>query len=732
MYNKLYQIFYILSILLGFSSCTKDLDTIPLDQDILTAGTVYDDPNAYLQVLSKLYAGYAVTGQQGPSGQADIEGIDEGFGQYLRMYWYHQELSTDEALVGWNDQTIADFHDQDWSAEDGFIFAMYSRIFYQIAICNEYVRETSDAKLSDRGVDQTLAATVRGYRAEARFLRALSYWHALDLFRNVPFVTEEDAVGSFFPEQIQAPDLVNYIESELLAIESEIAEPRSNPYGRADRAAVWMLLAKLYLNAEVYTGTARYDDCLEYCNRLINSSYSLDPMYENLFLADNHTSPEIIFPITFDGVSTRTWGGMTFIIRAGIGGEMDPTASGVVSGWGGTRTTRQLIEKFPDNLGGIVVERNNGDTRRYSKIYVPGAYQGWDAGNSTTTLSSPNGDRIFEGYKYFPEANSPFFFTQVPAFALILGDNDGDGILENDGDTIVVPEAGLYYIQVNLNNNSYVLEKQTWGILGDATEVGWEGDDIDLIWDPDIGALTASLDLQAGEFKFRANDAWDVNLGDNERDGVLDLGGDNLVIEEGGPYDVVLYLDQPDYGYSLSITSFDTRGMFFSIGQSIDIEDITLFTDGYAVEKFKNITSDGQQGSDTDFPDTDFPMFRLADAYLMGAEAILRGASGGDRATALSYVNQVRARAFGGSGGGISDEALNLDMIIDERAREFYWECHRRTDLVRFGDFSNTDYTWAWKGGVMEGRSVEAFRDVYPIPSSDLGANPNLQQNQGY
>ena len=358
---------FILTILCGallFTSCSGDLDTVPLDEDIITAGTVYDDPEAYEQVLAKLYAGLAVSGQQGPAGQADIEGIDEGFGQYLRGYWYHQELSTDESVIGWNDQTIADFHGQSWGPGDGFIFAFYSRIFYQIALCNEFMRETTDGKLSDRGVDDQLRAEIQGFRAEARFLRALSYYHALDLFRNVPFVTEDDIVGSFFPEQIQAPDLFNYIETELLAIEPLITAPRSNEYARADQAAVWTLLAKLYLNAEVYTGTPRYADCAEYCDKIIGAGYSLEPEYAHLFLADNHTSDEIIFPVAFDGISTRTWGGMTYIIRAGIGGSMDPFESGVASGWGGTRATKQLVEKFPEG-GGQLVAPSEGNTVFY-------------------------------------------------------------------------------------------------------------------------------------------------------------------------------------------------------------------------------------------------------------------------------------------------------------------------------------------------------------------------------
>ena len=97
-------------LLLVAQGCFKDLDTIPLDEDVVTSSVVYDDPAAYLKVLAKVYGGLALSGSQGPAGQPDIEGIDEGFGQYLRGYWYHQELCTDEAVIGWNDQTIKDFH----------------------------------------------------------------------------------------------------------------------------------------------------------------------------------------------------------------------------------------------------------------------------------------------------------------------------------------------------------------------------------------------------------------------------------------------------------------------------------------------------------------------------------------------------------------------------------------------------------------------------------------------
>ncbi len=713
-------------------SCVNDLDTVPLDPDVVTAASVYDDPESYRQVLAKLYGGLALSGQQGPAGQPDIEGIDEGFGQYLRGYWYHQELSTDEALIGWNDQTIADFHGQSWTSQDGFIFAFYSRIFYLVVACNEFLRETTDSKLNERGVDDQLRQEVQGYRAEARFLRALSYWHALDLFRNVPFVTENDAVGAFFPQQIQGNDLFDYIESELLAIESEIATVRTNDYARADQGAVWALLAKLYLNAEVYTGTARYNDCLEYSEKIIGAGYELDPSYSRLFLADNHTADGVIFPIAFDGVSTRTYGGTTFIIRAGIGGSMDPTESGVSSGWGGTRTTKEFVGLFPEGGGGQVIAPNPGGTVGFPKVYIPGDYQGWDPSNTVTSLSSTKSDRTYEGYKYFPEDNMGFRVHQVPANALIYGDNDGDGTLEPNGDTIRVGEAGLYRIFVDFNDNTYTTTRTEWGVVGDATPGGWEND-TELVWNEELNALEANLDLTAGVMKFRANGNWDINLGDDDQDAILTQDGADIRVAESNNYQLILYLEKPDYTYELNLTSFDGRGFFYTEGQNLEVDDVALFTDGYAINKFKNVTSEGELGSDIEYPDTDFPMFRYADVLLSAAEAILR--SGGNRADALDYVNQVRARAFGAPGtaaGNISDSQLDLDFILDERARELYWECHRRTDLVRFGQFSDGDYLWTWKGGVKEGTTVSDHFDVYPLPVSDINANPNLEQNRGY
>ncbi|MBA3647108.1 MAG: RagB/SusD family nutrient uptake outer membrane protein [Chitinophagales bacterium] len=507
----------------SFTSCTKDLNREPFYG--LNTATVYDDPANYIHVLAKCYAGLAISGDQGPAGKPDILGIDEGFSQYLRVLYNLQELPTDEAVCAWNDPGIPELHNMSWNSDNPFTKAMYYRIYFQIPLCNELIRQSDPATLKSRSFSETDISAISLYHSEARFLRALSYYHAMDLFGNVPFITEEDQPGAFFPKQILRADLFKYIESELKDIEETLADPMQNAYGRADKAAAWSLLARLYLNAEVYTGQARYADCITYCNKVINAGYTLEPKYQNLFLADNNLSREIIFPITFDGLNTQTYGGTTFLVHAPVGGKMDPKAFGINGGWGGYRTTSAFVAQFPDTL--------------------------------------------------------------------------------------------------------------------------------------------------------------------------------------------------------------DQRNTFFTNGQTLEINSISAFTDGYAIAKWKNVTSTGVPGSDPtgNYVDTNFPLFRLADIYLMYAESVARG-GGGDMATAINLVNQLRERAYGDA----THDVASIDplFILDERARELYWEATRRTDLIRFGRFTGGTYIWPWKGGVKEGTSVPDYLSLFPLPAADIIANNNLQQNFGY
>ncbi len=717
-------IFFALLLIFTNQSCFKDLNTSPLDKDITTSADVYNDAASYKRVLAKLYSGLALTGQKGPDGKADIGGIDEGFSQYLRMLYYHQEFTTDEAIVKWNDQTIARFHEQSWSSDDGFIFGFYSRVYYQIAVCNEFLRQTSDEKLTERNVDNTLKAEIKTYRAEARFLRALSYYHAIDMFRNVPFVTEKDKIGSFFPKQGSAAEIFTYIETELKATELDLKAPLSNEYGRVDVVASWALLSKLYLNAEVYIGVKKYKEALTFAEKAINAGYKLDPEYKNLFLADNHLSKEIIFPIVYDGVNTTTYGGTTFLIKSAIGGTMKPSDSGVNEGWAGVRTTKELVNKFPADLTGTIVSFNPGAS--YQRVLIPGSFQEnkFDGTDATNSITSPEKNKIYEGYRYM-KAGDEFVVLRNPSSQLTgkLGDNNQDGTLEANGENIKVTSEGFYKIIVDLNTNKYSLSKEVWSIVGSASN----GANITFAYDNKTGFLKVKAQLSQGGIQFTNGQ---VKLGDNGADAILDLNGTDIKINGGG-YEFFLDLDKKDYTYQINSTDFDRRALFYNKEQTLEIDDPKEFSNGYAVVKFKNINSDGTPSLNTKYPDTDFPMLRLGDLYLIAAEAILR--DNGDKTKALEYFNTIRKRAYGGSSfGDFSASQLDLNAILDERARELYWECSRRTDLVRFGQFTDGTYLWAWKGGVKEGKTVDKYRNVFPIPASDLIANPNLKQNEGY
>ena len=317
-----------------------------------TEDRVFTEDSSYEQYLAKLYAGLNVTGQQGPAGDEDIGGLDEGFSQYMRLYWSLQQLPTDEALIAWDDDGIDELNDHAWDDNNQFARAMYDRVFFQVSHANEFLRQSTPEQLEDRGNSPEIIEQMPQYRAESRFLRALSYWHGLDLYGDVPFVTEDFVRGTEPPEQSTREDIFAFVEQELLDITGELADAGDEQlppigdaeYGRADQGAAYMLLAKLYLNAEVYTGENRYDDAVAYTERILDSgAYVLEDNYHELFLADNAFSPEFIFAIPHDGDNTRHFGGTTFLGNAALGGQAGDFG---LQGWFGLRTTSATVDRY--------------------------------------------------------------------------------------------------------------------------------------------------------------------------------------------------------------------------------------------------------------------------------------------------------------------------------------------------------------------------------------------------
>ncbi|KVV13753.1 RagB/SusD family nutrient uptake outer membrane protein [Flavobacterium sp. TAB 87] len=526
-----YFLLLVLGLNLTLTSCTSDLDVTPKDDDEFLSETFFQDPASYKQVLAKLYSGLFVGGNDG-DGKPDISGIGGDFSSYLRLLFVMQEFTTDEAIIAWADGTLPTMNTQKWAPANEFLYGVYSRAFYEISLSNEFLRQTTDEKLDARAVDANLKAEIANFRAEARFLRAFSYYNLMDLFGNVPITTENDPVGFYYPEQKTRAEVFAFIESELKDLDASLVASKANEYGRIDKTAAKFLLAQIYLNAKVYTGTEMYGEAAKLATDVINNSgYTIANVpYKNLFAADNNTNgaqSEFIFPIVADGNAIRpTGGGMSFILHASIGGSMDAAAQGMDGGWQGIRTRKEFVSLFPDE--------------------------------------------------------------------------------------------------------------------------------------------TATA---------------------------------------------------------------DKRGTFYTDGQNLSITNVGTFTDGYAVTKFTNVKSDGSKAQRNDIPDTDFPMFRLSDMYLMYAECAVRGAAGADMGTAVGYVNQLRTRA---NATAITAGNMNLNFILDERGRELFWECHRRTDLIRFGKFTGGDKVWEWKGGVQSGSATASYRNLMPIPATAIQANPTLKQNTGY
>lgn len=328
------------------ASCADDLNLKP--RYGLTAEQVYSKPENYINVLAKIYAGLSISGNNGPAGMPDIGGIDEGFSQYIRVMWNLQQLPTDESICGWADPGIPELNTMDWNDNSPFVSAMYYRIYYQISLANEFIRYSNDDYLATKDFTEAEKTDIRRMNAEARYLRALSYYHALDLFGNVPFADENVRPGSEPPLQIMRADLYAWVLDELNAIESTLPAARSAEYGRADQGALWALRAKMYLNASVYTDGAesRWAEAMADCQSIINAGYSLDPTYGYNFMADNHLSPEMIFAATFDGNRTRTYGGTTFLVHSHLGGSMNQADFGTTSGWQGNRGTFNWANKF--------------------------------------------------------------------------------------------------------------------------------------------------------------------------------------------------------------------------------------------------------------------------------------------------------------------------------------------------------------------------------------------------
>ena len=534
----------VLMLSMGLSSCTGDLDVEPIDP---RKNTTVDAQ----KLFNKCYAEFVTEGNV--PGDSELDLGDAGLSVLYRLMWNANELTTDEAICGWNDKGIPEFVYNTYTATNDCIYGLYWRLCFGVSICNQYLKECS-------GYDASMTA-------EVHFLRDLYYYYLLDNFGNPSFA---ETVSSDNPTQIKSAELFQWIVNDLEANMGNMLTPsirkKGQPnYGRADQSAAWMLLARLYLNAEKYTGTAQWAKAQEYADKVIKESGRSIWMgddatthksangqwsaYQMLFMADNDQSGafnESVFSFVQEGSSTASWGGSLFLLAASWNGDMVSAYPQTTDqAWGGNRTRKDLVEKF-----------------------------------------------------------------------ISLADFDA--------------------------------------------------------------------------------------LPDWKTETIVAAAGDDRALFFGGADKSFKYTN----------------------------DKVADFKEGIATTKYTSQRSDGGATTNTTFIDSDILLMRLAEAYLISAEAEARAAGlTVTKPEGTKLINKLRERA----GNNNQKTSYTLDEVLDERARELYFEGVRRTDLIRYGYFGgNTSYTWQWKGGDQNGGKFEAYRNIFPIPTTELGANTNLDQNDGY
>lgn len=336
--------------LLVLASCENDFNTEPKNQLTLEQ-LLAEDPNAIQGLLSKIYGSFALSGANGP-GSTDTPGDDAGESPFLRGIINLQDFSADDMKNRWGDNGLDQLTTStDWDDNNKFFRYLYNRVYYTVPQCNNLIAVMQNVSVPNQ----------EQYTSELRFLRSLAYYYLIDCFGKGVLVTEADLGSSVPKEQATRTELFEFVEQELLAIQSTL--PVTNGYGRANKACAQMLLAKLYLNAEVYTGTARYNDALTQLNLVINDGgYALAPDFQSLFSGDNDVTTaknEIIYALIADPITSQSYGNTTYLVNGSLSGDtMTLNDYGATSGWGGHRSTKSWYGLFGNSAADLATSND--------------------------------------------------------------------------------------------------------------------------------------------------------------------------------------------------------------------------------------------------------------------------------------------------------------------------------------------------------------------------------------
>jgi hypothetical protein len=365
-------------VVLGMASCIHNLDTKPIDPN---SSTSFNQD----RMFTKCYACMAVIGQSGPGENSDVEDIDAGMSGFYRTIWYCNDLTTDEAYWIWDDDESRGLPTTDWTGESGMIKGIYTRLNLNIKYCNHYLTYASNESQEDK------------YRlAEVRWIRALHYFYLMDMFYYAPMVTTE---SSDYPHFVPRHEIYKWLVNELRILDGEIEDPnagkdfelpavRVNKY-RVGKAAAQLLLARIYLNADVYnkdnkawTAGKTWDKALAAAEaviadpqhslvtaKVVTDSNFVYSAYQTLFMGDNDRDEvikEAIFQIYQDGLYTQSHAGSKFLIAGPRYGGMN--AWGIEDEWHALRTSPTLVDKFLSPKG---LNRDGAAAMIYDEYQMP-------------------------------------------------------------------------------------------------------------------------------------------------------------------------------------------------------------------------------------------------------------------------------------------------------------------------------------------------------------------------
>lgn len=411
-------------IALAFTACVQDLNTKPIDPN---SSTSFNQD----RMFTKCYACLAVIGQSGPGEDSDVEDIDAGTSGFYRTIWYCNELSTDEAWWIWDDAEAKQLNTTNWTGTNTMIRAIYTRLVLDIKYCNHYLTYATE------DTDE-----LKYRKAEVRFIRALHFFYLMDMYLYAPFVTEDT---NEFPHFIPRHKLYQWLIGELKEIEALLPAQRLSKY-RVGKAAAQLLLARIYLNADVYNITNKawtnnkastWQNAYDMATKVITeNSYALVDQsqkittdsgcvytpYQQLFMGDNNRDEvikESLLQIYQDGLYAQSYASSQMLIAANRNPGLTPW--GIEAEWHSMRTSPTLLDKF---LKVQNIDRETAKGMKYDEYTMPTLLKDERAifcsdGMNTGYKFTINGDMEVGDTKYMFNSWAGLKFTGVYSTAVM-------------------------------------------------------------------------------------------------------------------------------------------------------------------------------------------------------------------------------------------------------------------------------------------------------------------------